>query len=466
MSCARRSSPPMTEPRFATPRTPERETLGRAAARVARVLGQPLMPWQRMVVDVALEVNADGRLVYRDVTLTVPRQQGKSFLILVLMLTRALLAPRQGIAYTAQSGLDARKKLLDDWTPMVRASVLGSQVRSYLAPGRESLTVANGSQIQLIASTAKSGHGRVLDVCFLDEAFSYPDSRTEQALRPAQMTRPDPQLWVVSTAGTPDASPYLLDRVERGRQAVEGGAREGLCYFEYSAEDGADPADPATWRSCMPALGHTVTEDAVRSAQGAMGRSEFSRAYLNRWVSSLSDPIIPLERWEALADPNAPRPSSLILAVDIAPRSKSASIAAAGIQGGRLHVSVLEHGPGTDWVARKLEDLRDGLHGCEVIVDPRACSAIVPEIDHLGLVEVDAAELAAGCAFVLDLAQRDRLRHRGEPELMVALDGAAQRPLGDSWAWSRKSSGVDISPLVAVTLACWGWRWDPIWGAQ
>jgi hypothetical protein len=35
------------------------------------------------------------------------------------------------------------------------------------------------------------------------------------------------------------------------------------------------------------------------------------------------------------------------------------------------------------------------------------------------------------------------------------VKGAAKRPLGDAWAWSRKSSGVDISPLVAITLAVW-----------
>jgi hypothetical protein len=30
------------------------------------------------------------------------------------------------------------------------------------------------------------------------------------------------------------------------------------------------------------------------------------------------------------------------------------------------------------------------------------------------------------------------------------------RPLGDAWAWARRGVSVDISPLVAVTLAKWG----------
>ena len=40
-------------------------------------------------------------------------------------------------------------------------------------------------------------------------------------------------------------------------------------------------------------------------------------------------------------------------------------------------------------------------------------------------------------------------------ELVEAIKGAGTRALGDGWCWSRKSSRVDISPLVASTLALW-----------
>src|SRR5262249_44873789 len=79
-----------------------------------------------------------------------------------------------------------------------------------------------------------------------------------------------------------------------------------------------DPAEQKTWRSCMPALGHTVTEDAVRAAQLSMARHEFLRAYLNRWTTALGDPVIPIDAWEALAAPEAPRPERVILALDVA----------------------------------------------------------------------------------------------------------------------------------------------------
>lgn len=449
--------PALTEcaPRYATARSPERETLGRAAVRVAQVLGRPLMPWQRRVVDVALEVNAAGRLVYGDVVLTVPRQSGKSYLLLVLQLTRGLLEPRSSIVYSAQSALDARKKLADDWLPMVLASPLGSQVTPFLAPGREALRFANGSLQQLVASTATAGHGLVVDLGILDEAFSQRDARWEQAIRPAQMTRPDPQLWIVSTAGVRSTSEYLWERVQSGRLAVEADVRDALAYFEWSAEDDADPADAETWRGCMPALGHTVSEDTVAVAQKSMARSEFARGYLNRWVAAGADPIVELAAWEALAEPDAAKPDWTVLGVDVSPKGASAAIVAVGERGGLLYGAVLEAGEGTDWLlpalGRRLED------GQYVVVDERAVEALLHEIKSLAgvgrVIALGARDVSAACAFWLRIVNEGKLRHRGESELLVALDGAGQRTLGDGWAWSRAKSGSDISSLCALT---WG----------
>jgi hypothetical protein len=70
---------------------------------------------------------------------------------------------------------------------------------------------------------------------------------------------------------------------------------------------------------------------------------------------------------------------------------------------------------------------------------------------------VNAREWAKSAASS-DAAAQGEVRHLATAELIAALDGALKRPLGDAWAWSRKSSSVDISPLVAATLALWGLR--------
>src|SRR4051794_15767091 len=108
------------EPRYATPRRPSRKSLGPRLRVVGEKLGQPLMPWQQMVADVGLELTADGNPAYREVIVTIPRQNGKTTLVLVWEIDRCFgWGKRQSIAYTAQTGKDAREKLLDEQVPML-----------------------------------------------------------------------------------------------------------------------------------------------------------------------------------------------------------------------------------------------------------------------------------------------------------------------------------------------------------
>ena len=57
---------------------------------------------------------------------------------------------------------------------------------------------------------------------------------------------------------------------------------------------------------------------------------------------------------------------------------------------------------------------------------------------------------------LFDAVAERTLRYVPRPALDAAVAGARQRTLGDAWAWSRRAVSVDISPLVAVTLAAWG----------
>lgn len=459
----RKSSSPGCSPRWATPRSPERKTLGAAAARIAVEFGTPFMSWQQEVADVALELDPKtGRLVYREVGLTVPRQSGKTTLILAIQFCRALAERRQNIRYTAQTGADARKKLIDDWLPIVEASSLYKRglFAKRLTNGHEALRFRNGSHMGLVATTRKSGHGGTIDLAMLDEAFAHQDARLEQALRPAMITRtyPGSQLWVVSTAGTPEDSPYLWDKVGKYREVCAAGLTHSVCYFEWSAADDLDPLDEATWWSCMPALGHTQTVEAVRAEAQGMSLNEFERAYLNRWKTATTDPVIPLAAWAELADADSEMTDPVCFAFDVTPDGAGASIAAAGRRpDGHWHVETVRQGRGTKWLPEELVRLVGEHKPVAVVCDPAGTAGgVLPKLDAIDVVTVNAREHAQACGLLFDTVAQGGLRHLGSPELVAALDGAVKRPLGDAWAWNRKNSAVDISPLVAVTLALWG----------
>ena len=420
------------------------------------------MPWQREVADVALEVDPDtGLLVYREVTLTVPRQSGKTLLLLCLMVHRALgFGQRQRVLYTAQTRNDARKKWEDEHVRVLEDSPFAGMFGVRYNNGNEAIRWNNGSMHSLASTTKKSGHGETLDLGVVDEAFAQVDSRLEQAMKPAMITRPQPQLWVVSTAGTED-SVYLRGKVETGRARAGLGLTDAVAYFEWSAPEDVDAADPQVWRDCMPALGHTVPRHAIQAEFESMELPEFRRAFLNQWPDAFPpDSVIDRALWQAAADPRSTPADPVAFAADVTPDRLSSSIAVAGVRAdGRLHVEVVESARGTEWVVPRLLELRGKWRPCAVVVDGAgpAGSLIAPlEAAGVEVLKPSARDAAQACGQFYDAAVQGRLRHLDQPALNAAVAGAKRRDLGDAWAWARKNTSIDISPLVAVTLALWG----------
>ena len=209
-------------PSWASPRVAGAGTDGPEVSRFAReTLEIPLMPWQTEALTLALQRSPDGRHLFRDATVTVPRQSGKTTLVLVLALWTLLGDEGRRVVYAAQSRIAARQKLLSGWWPAVRACGVGDRFTIFRANGSEALMCDNGSELVLMSSDEHGGHGETADLVILDECWSYPDNRVEMSARPMMSTRPDAQLWAVSTAGKAEDSWWWdrLDAAPRLRRA-------------------------------------------------------------------------------------------------------------------------------------------------------------------------------------------------------------------------------------------------------
>ncbi len=285
------------EPLYATPRS-DRATAGHRVAEIADRLGTPLMEWQRRVVDVALEVDGNT-FAHRNVTITTPRQVGKSTLVGAVILDRLLAHPGSIVLFGAQTRMTARSKLLDEWWPRIRNTDLGDEFSLSRGAGFEALRHENGSILRLLSSEESSGHGESVDLVVLDEGWAL-EPHVEQAVRPATIRRPGAQVWCCSTAGT-DRSVWWRGKVDAGRQAVTEGT-DAVCFFEWSAPMDANPADPATWYGCHSALAEgMVGEEVLAADYEALPESEFTRAYLNWWTSDLLDTgwtVIDQDAWK------------------------------------------------------------------------------------------------------------------------------------------------------------------------
>ncbi|SNY28998.1 terminase [Paractinoplanes atraurantiacus] len=484
-------------PRVGTLRNPARKTYGGRVARIQTLLGQPPMPWQRYAADVALEVDPETQaLAYRDVTCLVPRQSGKTTLVLGVKGHRALemgkearrhkpsQGRRQRILYAAQNRIAAREKFVDDHLPILEASPLKARFRTRLTNGSEAIIWDTGAYDGITSNTPTAGHGKTLDLGFEDEFFAAEDHRLEQAYSPAMVTRWSPQHWRVSTEGT-EQSLYLAAKVELGREIVAAGAATQICYLEWSDLEG-DRDDPATWLRCMPALcpseddecrcspywRHTVTLSTIRGELDKFRNrtDEFDRAYLNRREGSVLAP-----------DPNLPSPAVFATRVD--ERARPGEVVAFGMEMTRArdvgaivavwpgvdhhrHMKVIEYRPGIDWMVGRALELQERWNpvawGLDVVGPVRALlTALVDaglklpsgEPERGQLATPNAGDVAAAAGMVATGIRDGWLWHEDQKALNDAYKLARSRPLGDSWAFDRKVG--DCSTLIAGAVGLW-----------
>ena len=90
-----------------------------------------------------------------------------------------------------------------------------------------------------------------------------------------------------------------------------------------------------------------------------------------------------------------------------------------------------------------------------------ACRSTSRQEQGVEVHRVTGAEHAEAVGVFMDEVYEETLRHLGSAELLDAVRGAKLRSMGDAHLWSRRHATVDISPLVAATLAVWGARGMP-----
>lgn len=414
------------------------------------------MDWQQEVLDVALEIIPEtGLFAYREVIVTVPRQQGKTAgLVLPVTIDRCTMWPEaQRVVYTAQSGLEARKKLLEDQFPVVKKSIFHRETKRYYeGAGNEGVLFRNGSRWGLAAKAKSSGHGFTLDLGILDECWDDEDDRREQTMLPTMNTRPMAQIWIVSTQGTED-SVYLNRKTEMGRAAAAADCGSGIAYFEWSIPGESDICDPEVWWENMPALGWTIQPNVVAHALATMNESEWRRAFGNQRTRGTAERVIPEVVWEAVQDVDAQvdREGRATFGVDVHPERGSAAIAVADAAA----VGLVEHREGTGWVHERARELHDRWQGGFVFDGggPAASLAADLEADGLPVQRLGGPEVVAACARIYDAIADARLVVRTDERINTAVAGLAKRPVGDRFVWDRRASSTDITPFMAATLA-------------
>ena len=153
--------------------------------------------------------------------------------------------------------------------------------------------------------------------------------------------------------------------------------------------------------------------------------------------------------------------------IDMSPdRSALAIGACMKYSDGTAHIELAEyrdtkrHGTAwaADWIAQRWSKT------AAVVIDAQSpAMVLLPELKSRGVkVMVNTTNgMGRACGRVLDMLTAGTLKHlpdEAQPQLTTAVANATTRPIGKSGAfgWNKAGSDIDISPLVACTMALQG----------
>lgn len=444
---------PRVLPKFTTPRDPDRPTRGGRQGDFARIwLGQPCMPWQQDLLDVAGELEENGLPRYPLVVATMQRQAGKSHAAMARKGERCFSVPGFRSWYTAQTGGDARDQFLK-FGELVAESPLDPFVRTLVGNGREVMRFPNGSLIRPHPPTEKALHGKQSDDNDIDEAWAFTEEEGKellQAIAPTQLTRPGAQTWIWSAGGTAQST-WLASLVARGREGDP-----SICYAEYGIPDDADPEDLDVILEHHPAAGHTITRESLAAMRAQFGDdvSGWARAAGNRWTEVIGG-AIRAEDWRSVrhGDP-VPEDAPVGYGAARAADGSQVAIAAAVDVGGVVVVEVLDVLPTAYLAAEHVAGWATDGPVALAPDGPSASLADALEHERVQLLKLTTREQTAACAHLVDAIPARGVRFREHPALDAAVRVAGKRTVSDGgFVWSRITAGAPIASLEAATYA-------------
>lgn len=426
------------------------------------ILETPLRDWQQEAVIRAGELLPDGRPRFRTVLILVARQNGKTLLARVLILYWLFHKQKETILGLANTLAYAKRvwyEVVDEAQNNDALAVRLPDKPVRLAIGEETLKGPNGCQYRIAAANRNAGRSLTVHRLVVDEIREHRSRDAWSASTNAMNAVSDAQTIAISNQG--DDQGVLLDELREAALAYiefgEGDYRLGL--LEWSAPDGCDLTDLDGLAQANPSLNDGLDLDAVMGAAlrakaaGGKAAADFRTEVLCQRVK-LIDPAIDPDRWLACraAQPVdlAEHRGRVCLALDVSMDGSHASLVAAAVIDGMVHVEVVQswNGYGCSRMVRKeLPELVAKIHPKQLGWLPSGpAAALTADLAEsrarnwpprsVELVEI-VGEIVSVAMGLCDLVRVEGLRHPDDPMLNAHVGSAQKLPRGDAYAFRR-----------------------------
>lgn len=428
--------------------------------------GSPMVldEWQRFLIRAVLETYPPGhpragRLRYREVFVSVGRQNGKSVIGSILAVY-GLLREKGALVIGLASSADQAKIIYARLLALIRADKHLAK-RFKKATDTRGIVSTNGSEYQIKASKSAAVQGLATSLGLIDELHvTKPALWTD--LVNGTAAKPRGLVFGITTAGD-EESKLLITLYKRAEDA-----KQRFGYFIWEAPEARIPEEDDELAMFLSAANPSVAEgrrpiedeiEAVRSmASGEESESDIVHYRLNRFVASLN-PYIPADKWRARERGGEyvwPTTGPLVFTIDLTPDDGYATITAhRKTPDGHHHTELVAWllNPTFEHLLQLCERL--WVHGpSSYAMDGLKLRPLGVELKKRGYpVHIGTQSDAFNSSSLLFAkVMRGELTHGGEKLLYLQMSRAVRKNKGDVYRINRASSSVEVDAVMATAL--------------
>lgn len=444
------------KPRIQTPPLKSASRI-KEVADLAEKIGMPLLPWQHYVLSDMLSVDKNNMFIRKTNLLLVARQSGKTHLARMRILAGLFLFGEKNIVAMSSN----RNMALDTFRQVANTiednEFLKAQVRQIrYANGQESITLLNGARYEIVAATRDGSRGKSADLLYIDELREISEEAFKAAT-PITRAKPNSQTLLTSNAG--DAfSTVLNDLRERALDYPS----KTFGFWEYSAPLSArtDYKNRKFWAMANPALGHTVTEEAIEESIATNSIEATLTETLCMWIDSQVSP------WTfgsieacSISELQLPVGAMTVMAFDVSPSKRSGALVAGQIVDNKIAVGVME--TFTSEIAIDEVKMASAIHDwamkyrpAQIAYDKYATASIAQKLEQSGhkLIDISGQAFYQACGELADSLTNSRLVHSGQPEWVASMNNCAAKTNDAGWRIIRRKSAGDVTAAISTAM--------------
>ena len=435
------------------------KTDGMRAAKILKVGGIILDPWQMDVMDDWLAYSPGSKWINKTCGGSVPRQNGKTCL-LAGRADAGMLMYNEQVLYTAHLQKTATETFEEMAaffdTPNLRKYV--KDIKTAL--GREQIILTSGARVKFLARTRNGGRGQHGDLLIFDEAQEL-DSDQQASFLPAISASLNPQTIYMGTPPDPNADGTVFRGIRK--KALDGETKT-TSWFEFSVDKIGDVTNKDRWALTNPALGRRILLSTIEGECEQMDADTFARERLGWWtpvVVERKDLAIPEDVWNRCASDELKPEGKTAYGVKFSADGSEVCLCGAVIpKEGPARISLIDRKPtgyGTQWLADWLNE-RYKKASCVVIDGKNGVDVLADKISGTwkfkgSVIRPSAKDVIAAVSLVMDSLNEETLTWYSQQE---ALKNSAltsiKRPISGGWGFG----GDDSTPIEACALALWG----------